>query len=388
VACLVGYYGGLHNIELRSIEFGHVFESGENSFDVDQSGYWFSFKRGKQRGIAEVSSFCVPRRQSDWSPTVSTSERNPVDYDPASVIDHYIGMLELDLRTTRDKISGSFFKSAHGKNGKIFRNVPMGKNLLEKIGFEFAEELVLPLPHSFTGHCWRRSCGTNASDAGVNVTTLMAHCGWNTPKTAIGYVKKSRMTSFNMAMFLSNVQRQNQDLDTILTRAKPLIGGNTGKVRPSVCSKKSKTEEKASTTVPLNTEKLGVKFASHLLAANCSKILSGTREEQDIEENNRSIVSSIVESSVVRAATNQLSSSNFESNLQVENQTGPNGCGGVDPDNGGGGGGGDVRISGPNEERVGSVAIDMAGLSDPRVSTILNNLSKHGQLQVHFHFHK
>jgi hypothetical protein len=56
-----------------------------------------------------------------------------VDYDPASVIDHYIGMLELDLRTTRDQLSGSFFKSAHGKNGKIFRNVPMGKNLLKKL---------------------------------------------------------------------------------------------------------------------------------------------------------------------------------------------------------------------------------------------------------------
>jgi hypothetical protein len=46
--------------------------------------------------------------------------------------------------------------------------------------------------------------------------TLMAQLGWATPKTAIGYVKKSRLTSFQMSMFLSNIQRQNKDLDEVL----------------------------------------------------------------------------------------------------------------------------------------------------------------------------
>jgi hypothetical protein len=352
VACLVGYYGGLRNIELRSIQFGHIFESGEKSFDVDQSGYWLSFKRGKQRGIAEVSSFCVPRRQSDWSPTVSSTERNPVDYDPASVIDHYIGMLELDLRTTRDQLSGSFFKSAHGKNGKIFRNVPMGKNLLEKIGHEFAEELVLPEPHTFTGHCWRRSCGTNASDAGVNVTTLMAHCGWNTPKTAIGYVKKSRMTSFNMAMFLSNVQRQNQDLDTILTKAKPLIGGRKGLMGGATRSKQVKS----------------FSGQKKLVAGSVVQNLEGGQNE----ELNPSIASSVGESS---GPSNMSASEEKIENAKLSIQIG------------GGGGAGDDQISGLTEASVDSVSVDaMSVLSDPRVSSILNNLSNHGQLHVHFHF--
>jgi hypothetical protein len=282
VACLIGYYGGLRNIELRSIEFGKVFESGEKSFDVDQSGYWFSFIRGKQRGIPEISSFCVPRRMSDWSPTVTTSDRNPVDYDPASVIDHYIGMLESDLHSTQDQLTGSFFKSAHRKNGKFFRNVPMGKNLLEKIGHEFADELLLLHPHTFTGHCWRRSCGTNASDAGVNVTTLMAHCGWNTPKTAIGYVKKSRMTSYNMSMFLSNVQRQNQDLDTILNKTKPLIGGVRGKVNPGSRSKTSAlaSKEKKTTLVPVVNDRLVSRFSSSVAAAKPAESFGLTRESQ------------------------------------------------------------------------------------------------------------
>jgi hypothetical protein len=34
---------------------------------------------------------------------------------------------------------------------------------------------------------------------------LMSFMGWKTPKTAIGYVAKSRMASYNMSMFLCNV---------------------------------------------------------------------------------------------------------------------------------------------------------------------------------------
>jgi hypothetical protein len=284
-----------------------------------------------------------------------------VDYDPASVIDHYIGMLELDLRSTRDQLSGSFFKSAHGKNGKFFRNVPMGKNLLEKIGHEFAEELVLPEPHTFTGHCWRRSCGTNASDAGVNVTTLMAHCGWNTPKTAIGYVKKSRMTSFNMAMFLSNVQRQNQDLDTILTKTKPLIGGSKGSRGGATCTKKVKS----------------FSGQQKIVAGSGLQNLEGVRNAVVIP----AAVPSIVESSV---SPETLAS---EEKIETDKLSVQNGGGGADPLSGGGGGIGDDQISGQTESRVGSVTIDnMSVLSDPRVSSILSNLSNHGQLHVHFHF--
>ena len=105
---------------MRSIEFGKTFGGGEKSFEVDQAGYWFCIERGKQRGLPETSIFCVPRRQSDWLPVASSSARSPVDYDPASVIDNYLELLESDLKLTRDELVGSFFKSTHGKKGKFF----------------------------------------------------------------------------------------------------------------------------------------------------------------------------------------------------------------------------------------------------------------------------
>ena len=85
----------------------------------------------------------------------------------------------------------------------------MGKNTIGRVGVQVATELCLPRPEIYTGHCWRRSCGTSASDSGVNVTTLMAMMGWSNPKTAMVYVKKSRMTSLSLSMYLTNVQRSN-----------------------------------------------------------------------------------------------------------------------------------------------------------------------------------
>jgi hypothetical protein len=51
VIALIGYFGGMRNTELRSIEFGKTFPSGEKSFESTPAGYWFSFLRGKQRGL-------------------------------------------------------------------------------------------------------------------------------------------------------------------------------------------------------------------------------------------------------------------------------------------------------------------------------------------------
>jgi hypothetical protein len=365
VVSLVGYFGGLRNIELRSIEFNKTFGGGEKSFEMDESGYWFTFERGKQRGLPVVSSFCVPRRQPDWAPPVSSSDRNPVDYDPASVIDHYLGIVELDLNQTRDQLSGGFFKSAHGKNARLYRNVPMGKNLLEKVGREFAEELFLPHPASFTSHCWRRSCGTNASDSGVNVTTLMAHLGWTTPKTAIGYVQKSRRTSLNVSMFLSNVQRENQDLDKILSMLKSLVPGTTGKPpdKVDVLPKKEKVVAKKAIITSAVDNQLSLQFASHMAAARNRE--SGVVEEaagvdqelSDIVDDHHELVGGIDDLVAVNSAAPV-------SHVSV------------------GMGGGNV-----SELLTGSGGGSVLAL-DPRISAILNNLQNHnhGQFHVHFHF--
>ena len=107
--CLVAYYGGLRTNELRAIEFGKVFAGGEHAFEVDSNGFWFSFERSKQRGATEVTTICVPRRQEDWVPVVGDSYRSPVDYDPASIIDEYLDVLESDLKLSREELTGPFF---------------------------------------------------------------------------------------------------------------------------------------------------------------------------------------------------------------------------------------------------------------------------------------
>jgi hypothetical protein len=188
-------------VELKSLLFENV--------ECDCMGYWFSFSRSKQRNKLEETTICVPRRQPDWLPCTEDSGRRPVDYDPASVIDSYFEAVVQDLDCKREDLKGCFFKGTHGKSGKRFVKANIGKNTIALVGVEVASELCLRDPETFTGHCWRRSAGTNASNAGVNVTTLMSMMGWACPKTAMQYVKRSRITSLQMSMYLANVQRRN-----------------------------------------------------------------------------------------------------------------------------------------------------------------------------------
>ena len=197
----MGYYGGFRNKELKSLKF-------ENC-ELDSMGYWFEFARAKQRGRLEATSICVPRRQPDWTPVISDSSRVGLDFDPASLIDLYLAEVEADLHCSRDELRGDFFRATHGQKGQKFTRLSLGKNTIGRVGVQVATELCLARPEIYTGHCWRRSCGTSASDSGVNVTTLMAMMGWSNPKTAMVYVKKSRLTSLSLSLYLTNVQRQN-----------------------------------------------------------------------------------------------------------------------------------------------------------------------------------
>jgi integrase len=187
-------------IELKSICFENI--------EVDEIGYWVKFTRSKQRSRLEESEVLIPRRQPYWIQCSVDSVRRPIDYDPASVIDAYLEAVMQDLKCTAEDLKGPFFKGSHGKNGRCFTRTNIGKNTLAQVGIEAAKELGLRNPATFTGHCWRRSAGTNASDAGANVTSLMAMMGWSCPKTAMQYVKRSRITSLQMSLHLTNVQRR------------------------------------------------------------------------------------------------------------------------------------------------------------------------------------
>ena len=191
-------------IELKNLLFENVTQ--------DRMGYWIEFVRSKQRGKTVTTTILIPRKQSDWVPVVQDSYRPSADIDPALVIDQYLSAVQSDFGVPLAGLTGRFFRATHGPKGPRFIQTAIGKNMLSQIGIQFASELGLQNPETYTGHCWRRSCGTSASDAGVNVTTLMALMGWTSPKTAMEYVSKSKHSCIKMSMFLTNVQRQNRPL--------------------------------------------------------------------------------------------------------------------------------------------------------------------------------
>ena len=188
----------MRSCELRSLSFGAVDEKSTEPvqcFESNQDGIWFSFARSKQRGTVEMTTIVVPRLP-----------KNP-ESCPCRVIEEYLELLIKDFEMPLAEIDGPFFKSTHGKKGKKILKTPLGKNSIGDVGIEWATELLLPNPSKYTGHCWRRTCSTVSSNSGVNVTSLMSHMGWTSPKTAIRYVQKSRQSSYSMSMYLVQAQR-------------------------------------------------------------------------------------------------------------------------------------------------------------------------------------
>ena len=238
VVAVVGYYGGFRNIELKALKFGFVLDGDNNPSaekviekSVDGS-YWIKFFRSKQRKSQVLTTICIPKCSEEMVACNVSVDRMSLGVCPASVIDQYLNVLSSDLKCPVDELEGDFFKGTYGVEGKKFGRSAIGKNKLALVGIEFARELMLPNPTCYTGHCWRRSCSTNSSDAGVNVTSLMAHMGWSDPKTAIRYVAKSKQSAHQMALYLCNAQRSNMreaDLFQIPEVAPVLNAGSLSK---------------------------------------------------------------------------------------------------------------------------------------------------------------
>ena len=401
VVCLVGYYGGLRTNEIRKIEFNKTFPGGERSFEGDSNGFWFTFERSKQRGRVETTTIVVPRRSPDWIPVVSDSFRSPVDYDPASIIDEYLEVIQSDFGQSLEELSGPFFRSTHGVKGHKFSAAPLGVNTLGRVPIEFAQQLVLPNATSYTGHCWRRSCGTNASNAGVNVTTLMAQMGWTTPKTALGYVKKSKITSFKMSMFLSNIQRRNKILDENGVRPSPK---GVQLLKSDVVPRSAKKK----LDLPLagvdvgrvggvgGKSESGKSLAHHLIGESTSRADVGVRAVVASLESHEEFVAAkedVAKEAVAKEAVSKrttvpvveslIASSNFDSgvsDISVRNEN--------------------VIVSSAVSESVSlassissaassisSSSSGMAASVDPRIAAILQNFQNNGSVQIHLHFH-
>ena len=337
--------------------------------ESDSAGYWFCFTRSKQRNKLEETSICVPRRQKDWLPCSNDSGRKPVDYDPASVIDSYFEAVMQDLDCKREELKGGFFKGTHGKLGKRFIRANIGKNTLALVGIEIASELCLRAPESFTGHCWRRSAGTNASNAGVNVTTLMSMMGWSCPKTAMQYVKRSRITSLKMSMYLANVQRRN------LSDPFP-VGGGRGSRKVKFRNEETVLAQLNSRCLPLPSTIKTLESSNVIDSESCdiekfeSEICTQDLLCDNLEGDDQSVVisSQSLLSDTVSCSVTVPSVSNFSPIVS---------CAPVLP------------VSNVVASVVAPInstsSLDLSTI-DSRLVNVLQNLQNHGTIQIHFNF--
>jgi hypothetical protein len=226
----------------------------------------------------------------------------------------------------------------------------------------------------------------------------MSFLGWTTPKTAIGYVQKSRRTSLNVSTFLSNVQRENKDLDQILGLLKTLIPGKINSSEPeAVVKKSSETLKKSSETLKKSSESL--KKASE----SVKKASGPGKKPSETVKKTSETVKSVDKKPIVLAPFDSRLASEFSakvcaaSGLQVDAEP----FGEEVQSNEGGGGVSDdsdvtvsevsgdldvnVQVGQSSESSVGRVGGSPIGL-ESRISTILSNLQHHGDLHVHFHF--
>ena len=333
--------------------------------ELDEMGWWFTFSRSKQRSMVEESSICVPRRQADWSSCVQDSARRPLDYDPASLIDLYFEQLMIDFGCQKEDLKGFLFKGCHGKDGKRFTNVNVGKNTLGYFGVEIASELLLPHPETFTGHCWRRSAGTNASNAGVNVTTLMSIMGWRCPKTAMEYVNRSRITSLQMSMYLTNVQRQNCSVP---------FPSNASDRRRKTLFPSVKVPSKGSLKTVNNREFSFSQEEGDEEAELLTQDLDNVCPKESSNVGHDDMKS---ESDLSRSSVDGLISHVDSLPISISGPVSGNNVVGPSP----------LIVDENSNQQQGGVS-DINSLVDSRLSSFLSNLQNHGNVHIHFHFDK
>jgi integrase len=67
----------------------------------------------------------------------------------------------------------------------------VGINTFYKMPRMIAEFLKLPLPESYTGHCFRRSSATLLANTGANTLMMKRHGGWKSNSVVEGYIDES-----------------------------------------------------------------------------------------------------------------------------------------------------------------------------------------------------
>ena len=167
------YCGGLRGIEVRSIMKKNV--------NVDEQGIWVQYMQAKQKGEEKENRFLIPFGKS------------------FCFASHVLRYLELRQSSGLPEDYPLFVRAC--KNG--LGQQPMGENKLGEICKTIANELGLPNSHTYTGHCMRRSAGTEAASKGATSVQMKGHFGWQQEATALKYIDVTRERPTKVAELLT-----------------------------------------------------------------------------------------------------------------------------------------------------------------------------------------
>ncbi len=177
--------------------------------------------------------------------------------------------------------------------------------------------------------------------------------GWSNPKTAMVYVKKSRMTSLSMSLYLANVQRSN------CPNPFPRSSIEKNEIVKKVVGKKPSTVKGSSDLIGSSVSEskwddLEVEMATQDLIWE----LEAEESKQSFEKGaDSSVQQTLEEGKVVGGVSADKCSGNEGSSSEVSSV---------------------VRGSSSLSNQLSAV--------DPRLSGILQNLQNSGSMTIHFHF--
>ena len=134
IVCLA-YYGGLRHTEMMGLQV--------EMCESTPEGVFVTHKRSKQRSDKRNSKFLVPRKNKNSC---------------ADVLDLY-------LRTIKDKLGKYTGRLLWSGRAAAFINIPMGHNIVSKVPSDMAKRLQLENPECYTFHSFRRSAATAAATA-------------------------------------------------------------------------------------------------------------------------------------------------------------------------------------------------------------------------------
>ena len=196
----------------------------------------------------------------------------------------------------------------------------------------------------------------------MNVTTLMSMMGWSNPKTAMVYVKQSRMTSLSLSLYLTNIQRRNCSNPfpkSPLEKRQALKANQGSSTVPNTSTTGGSTVPNTST---INSSVLKVEELEDLSTQELA-------HEVELEGGNSSSQSQSVDVEVFEEKKVPLSSVHSEDDSTKKETK--------------------VEVTSGASSVAGNAVVplsDQIATVDPRIAGILQNLQNSGNISIHFHF--